>query len=89
MASDSSDNRGSVDPDLIEDEVMSWLPDQQAGKLEEVCAHLDLTCSTEIQGKKKPLLRFVMKHIIELGDEYGSQPITQTNHQTLQKVNWS
>ena len=58
-----ADDKVSPDPDTIEEEVMSALLEMPATELEAVCIELELDCSTDIKGKKKLLLRFLLKYV--------------------------
>ena len=59
-------DQGEADPDVVEAEVMSWLTELQADKLEALCTEIGLECAVAMKGKKKLLFRFVLKHLLDL-----------------------
>ena len=45
-----------LSPDELEDMVLTWLSQQKANVLVEVCALIPLDCSEQMKGKKKVYL---------------------------------
>ena len=58
----------NLSADEKEDAVLTWLSVQEAGELEEACAAITLVCPQDRKGKKKALLKFLLKHLCDLED---------------------
>ena len=57
-----------LSPDELEDMVLTWLSQQKANVLVEVCALIPLDCSEQIKGKRKSLLKHLLDHLCGLED---------------------
>ena len=53
----------------VEDEVMSTLPQLNAGELEEACGSANLVVKDEMKGKKRVLYKFIMQSLCEESDD--------------------
>ena len=57
--------------DEKEDVVLSWLSQQEADTLEDAFKVINLQCPTEKKGKKRSLIKFVLKHLCDLESQTG------------------
>lgn len=51
--------------DEVEEEVMSTLPQLNAGELEEACVAVSLAVREEMKGKKRALYKFLMQGLCD------------------------
>ena len=62
------EDKEQLSADMVEDEVMNQLPTLNGIQLEKICDLIELEVSEGLKGKKRDLLRLLMKHLCT-GDE--------------------